>query len=60
MFSEFLITVRDRIRDWECTTLFTDKNEEAAKAQSLSYYSEALDRPLSDLSIISVYNMALA
>ena len=56
--SEFLITVRDDIREMECTTLFWDKTETAAKNQSLSYYAEELDRRPSELEIVSVFNMA--
>ena len=57
--SEFLITVRDDIREMECTTLFWDKTEEAAKSQSLLYYADELDRVPAELEIVSVFDMAL-
>ena len=57
--SEFLITVRDDAREMECTTSFWDISEDAAKKQSLLYYANELRKSLSELQIISVFNMAL-
>ena len=57
---EFLITVRDDVRETECTTTFTDNSVEAAMDQSLSYFAGELNKSPSDLAIVSIYNMAFA
>lgn len=58
--SSFLITVRDKAREIECTTTFEDQSELAARDQSIAYYAAELERPASALNVVAVLPMLAA
>lgn len=53
----FLVTVRDELRETECTSTFEGEHALEALTQSIAYFSAALERPAVLLRVVSLYAM---